>query len=42
MDTKTKTELLAMSRTDLEKEENNAWNYFKKVKAIIKFIELED
>ena len=30
MEIKTKTELLAMSQIDLEKEENIAWDYFKK------------
>ena len=42
MDIKTKTELLKMSTEKLEIEENMAWEYYKKVKAIIKFIELED
>ena len=42
MNIKTKTELLAMSQIDLEKEENIAWDYFKKIKAIIEFNNLED
>ena len=42
MEIKTKTELLKMSTEKLETEENMAWEYYKKVKAIIKFIELED
>ena len=42
MDTKTKTELLAMSLEDLKIEEDKGWDYYKKVRAIIKFMELED
>ena len=42
MNTKTKTELLAMSLGDLKIEEDKGWDYYKKVRAIIKFMELED
>tara|TARA_R110002072_G_scaffold292150_2_gene460630 strand:- start:8 stop:136 length:129 start_codon:yes stop_codon:yes gene_type:complete len=42
MDVKSKTELLALSAEDLEKEENIAWDYFKKIKAIMEFNKLED
>ena len=42
MEIKTKTELLEMSQIDLEKEENIAWDYFKKIKAIMEFNNLED
>jgi len=42
MEIKTKTELLKMSKSDLEIEENTAWDYFKKVKAVSKFLELEE
>ena len=42
MEIKTKTELMKMSNEELEKEENTAWEYFKKVKAIMKFIALEE
>ena len=42
MDIKTKTELLKMSTEKLEIEENMALGYYKKVKAIIKFTELEE
>ena len=36
MEIKTKTELLEMSKEGLEKEENTAWEYFKKVKKYAK------
>tara|TARA_R100001244_G_scaffold99755_1_gene74472 strand:- start:361 stop:483 length:123 start_codon:yes stop_codon:yes gene_type:complete len=39
---KTKTELLQMSKEDIEKEENTAWIYHRKVRAIIKFMEIEE
>ena len=42
MEIKTKTELLKMSKSDLEIEENTAWDYFKKVKAIMKFMAIEE
>ena len=42
MDIKTKSELLGMSKEELEAEENQAWSYFTKVKAVMKFTELED
>ena len=42
MEIKTKTELLKMSKSDLEIEENIAWDYFKKIKAIMEFNKLED
>ena len=38
----TKKELMKMSKKELEIEENIGWNYFKKVKAILKFMEIED
>ena len=42
MEIKTKSELLAMSSEELEEENDRAWRYFKKIKAIQKFLELED
>jgi len=42
MEEKSKTELLAMSLEDLKQEEDKGWNYFKRVKTIIKFLEMED
>ena len=42
MDIKTKTELIVMSKEELEIEENMAWEYYKKVKTVMKFTELED
>mgnify|MGYP003152626870 CR=1 FL=1 len=37
-----KTELLGMSKEELEKEENKAWDYFKKVRDIKRFLDLEE
>ena len=42
MELKTKTELLEMSKEGLEKEENKAWDYFKKVRDIKRFLDLEE
>ena len=42
MNVKSKTELLAMNTEELEREENIAWDYFKKIKAIMEFNKLED
>jgi hypothetical protein len=42
MRTYTKKELLAMSLADLKHEEDKGWDYFKRVKTVIEFLELED
>jgi hypothetical protein len=39
---KTKTELIKMSKEEIEAEEQKAWVYFSKVKAIMNFNELEE
>jgi hypothetical protein len=39
---KTKTELLQMSKEDIKIEEDTAWTYHRKVRAIIKFMEIEE
>ena len=39
---KTKTELIGMSKEEIEAEEQKAWVYYSKVKAIMKFIALEE
>jgi len=42
MKIRTKTEMLAMSQTDLEAHSDEAWSYFEKVKAVREFQKLED
>ena len=42
MDTKTKTELLAMSTEELKAHRDSAWSYYEKVKAVDEFQRLED
>tara|TARA_R100001082_G_C4302574_1_gene133091 strand:+ start:68 stop:196 length:129 start_codon:yes stop_codon:yes gene_type:complete len=42
MDIKTKTELLAMSNEEIKEKEMEAWNYYRKIQAVMNFKKLED
>jgi hypothetical protein len=42
MKIRTKTEMLAMSRDELQAHSDEAWDYFEKVKAVREFQKIED
>ena len=42
MEIKTKKELMELTKEEIQIAEREAWDYFKRVKTVMKFIELEE